>query len=152
MLSSMIAALMLMLAETPAAAPPPAPPPAATAPAATATPAAQAVAPVNPVTAQINALIEPYRGKSGDRLRGKLGLSIGSRKASDGEVVFWMINVQQEMSCGVDPASGAMRCLRTEPLQCRLAVAFDTAGIVKAWALTGAPDICRGYVDLLKAP
>jgi hypothetical protein len=63
-----------------------------------------------------------------------------------------MINVQQEMSCGVDLASGAMRCLRPEPMQCRIAIAFDATGIVKAWAVTGAPDICRGFVDLLKAP
>lgn len=152
MLSPIITVLMLMFAETPVAASPPTPPPAATAPAATATPAAPAVAPVNPVTAEINALIEPYRGKSGDRLRGKLGLSAGTRKASDGEVVFWLISVQQEMSCGVDPASGAMRCLRADPLQCRIAMAFDTAGIVKAWAVTGAPEICRGFIDLLKAP
>jgi hypothetical protein len=149
MLSPLIAVLMLMFAETPVAAAPAAPPPAATAPAATTPPAA---APVNPVTAEINALIEPYRGKSGDRLRGKLGLSAGTRKASDGEVVFWLISVQQEMSCGVDPASGAMRCLRAEPLQCRIAMAFDTAGIVKAWAVTGAPEVCRGFIDLLKAP
>lgn len=148
MLSPLIAILMLMFAETPVAAAP-SPPPQATAPAAATPPAA---APVNPVTAEINALIEPYRGKSGDRLRGKLGLSAGTRKASDGEVVFWMINVQQEMSCGVDPASGAMRCLRAEPLQCRIAMAFDTAGIVKAWAVTGAPEVCRGFIDLLKAP
>ncbi|MCF8505447.1 MAG: hypothetical protein K9G59_11075 [Caulobacter sp.] len=152
MLSPMIAVLMLLFAEAPVAAAPPAPAPAATAPAVAATPAAPAVAPVNPVTAEINALIEPYRGKSGNRLRGKLGFSAGTRKASDGEVVFWMINVQQEMNCGVDPASGAMRCLRADPLQCRLAMAFDTAGIVKAWAVTGAPEVCRGFVDLLKAP
>ena len=93
MLSPLIAVLILMFAETPVAAAP-----AAATPAATATPAA----PVNPVTAEINALLEPYRGKSGDRLRGKLGLSSGTRKASDGEVVFWMINVQQEMSCGME--------------------------------------------------
>jgi hypothetical protein len=143
MLSPLIAVLILMFAETPVAAAP-----AAATPAATATP----TAPVNPVTAEINALIEPYRGKSGDRLRGKLGLSSGTRKASDGEVVFWMINVQQETSCGMDLASGAMRCLRPEPMQCRIAIAFDATGIVKAWAVTGAPDICRGFVDLLKAP
>ncbi len=143
MLSPLIAVLILMFAETPVAAAP-----AAATPAATATPAA----PVNPVTAEINALLEPYRGKSGDRLRGKLGLSSGTRKASDGEVVFWMINVQQEMSCGMDLASGAMRCLRPEPMQCRMAIAFDATGLVKAWAVTGAPDICRGFVDLLKAP
>lgn len=143
MLSPLIAVLILMFAETPVAAAP-----AAATPAATATPAA----PVNPVTAEINALLEPYRGKSGDRLRGKLGLSSGTRKASDGEVVFWMINVQQEMSCAMDLASGAMRCLRPEPMQCRMAIAFDATGLVKAWAVTGAPDICRGFVDLLKAP
>jgi hypothetical protein len=149
MFSPIVVALALVFAEAPAATPPSAPPAPVAAPV---PPAAPVVAPVNPVTAQINALIEPYRGKSGDRLRGKLGLSSGTRKASDGEVVFWMINVQQEMSCGVDPASGGMRCLRPEPLQCRIAIAFDTTGIVKAWAVTGAPDICRGFVDLLKAP
>ena len=140
MLTPILAALVLILAETPAAAPAP------TAP-------APVVAPrPDPVKAEINSILEPYRGKSGDRLRGKLGFSIGKRLASDGEVVFWVVKIDQETVCGVDPSSGAMRCIRPDPFQCRLAIAFDPAGLVKAWAVTGEPDICKGFITLLKAP
>jgi hypothetical protein len=142
MLTPLLAVLVLILAEAPA-------------PAALAAPVAAppAVAPKpDPVKAEINSILEPYRGKSGDRLRGKLGFSIGKRPASDGEVVFWMVNIEQDTVCGVDPSNGAMRCIRPDPFQCRLAIAFDPAGIVKAWAVTGEPDVCRGFITLLKAP
>lgn len=140
MLTPILAALVLILAETPAAAPAP------TAP-------APVVAPKpDPVKAEINSILEPYRGKSGDRLRGKLGFSIGKRPATDGEVVFWMVKIDQETVCGVDPSNGEMRCIRPDPFQCRLAIAFDPAGLVKAWAVTGEPDICKGFITLLKAP
>lgn len=137
MLTPILAALALMLAEVPAATLPPAAP---------AAPAA-----VDPVTAEINDLLAPYKGKSGDRLRGLLGFSAGTRTASDGEVVFWMITVEQETTCGVDPATMAMRCLRGDPFQCRLAIAFDKQNVVKAWAVTGDPEICRGFIGKLKA-
>lgn len=141
MLTQILAALALMLAEVPAATSPPTPPPAPT----------PAPAAVDPVTAEINGLLTPYKGKSGDRLRGLLGFSAGTRTASDGEVVFWMITVEQETTCGVDPATMAMRCLRGDPFQCRLAIAFDKQNIVKAWAVTGDPEICRGFIGKLKA-
>lgn len=140
MLTPILAALVLILAETPAAAPVPT----AQAPVAAPKP--------DPVKAEINGLLEPYRGKSGDRLRGKLGFSIGKRLASDGEVVFWLVKIEQETVCGVDPSNGGMRCIRPDPFQCRLAIAFDTAGLVKAWAVTGEPDVCKGFITLLKAP
>lgn len=140
MLTPMLAALALVLAEAPAAAAAP------TAPAPAAAPRP------DPVKAEINSILEPYRGKSGDRLRGKLGFSVGKRLATDGEVVFWMVKIEQETVCGVDPSNGAMRCIRPDPFQCRLAIAFDPAGLVKAWAVTGEPDICRGFITLLKAP
>lgn len=141
MLTSILAALALILAEAPAAAPP------ATAPAAAAPVAA---APVDPVTAEINSLLTPYTGKSGDPLRGKLGFSVGKREASDGEVIFWIVSVEQPTTCGMDPASGAFRCVRGDPVQCRLAIAFDKAGLVRAWAVTGPPEVCRGFITLLK--
>ena len=146
MLTPMLATLALVFAQAPVAAPAPAPAPtpapAATAPAAT--------PPVDPVRTEINRILEPYRGKSGDPLRGKLGFSIGKRPASDGEVVFWMVKIEQETVCGV--AGGEMRCIRPDPFQCRLAIAFDPAGLVRAWAVTGEPDVCGGFIKLLKAP
>ncbi len=152
MLTSILAALVLILAETPAAAPAPVSP--APAPAAAATPATTPAAPaapaIDPVTARINALLEPFKGKSGDPLRGRLGFSAGKRDASDGEVVFWVISLEQETTCGMDPATGAFRCLRGEPFQCRLAIAFSTEGIVKAWAVTGPPEVCEGFIGMLK--
>ncbi|HRD27622.1 MAG TPA: hypothetical protein PLO65_04910 [Caulobacter sp.] len=142
MLVSILSAFALMLAEAPATSP--APPP--TVPA---TPAA-APAAVDPVTAEINGLLEPYKGKPGDALRGKLGLSAGVRQASDGEVVFWVLSIEQETVCGMDPATGAMRCLRGDPFQCRLAIAFDKQSAVKAWAVSGDPAVCRGFIGKLK--
>ena len=146
MLTPLLAAIALLLADAPVATPAPTPP-AAAAPAAPAAPA-----PVDPVVAEINALLTPHKDKSGDTLRGKLGFSVGRRAARDGEVVFWDANLEQPTTCGMDMATGAMRCLRGEPISCRLAIAFDTAGLVKAWAVTGAPGVCRGFVTLLKAP
>jgi hypothetical protein len=142
MITPVLAALVLFLADAPAAAPVVAPAPAAAAPAAAA---------VDPVTAEINALLAPYKGKNGDPLRGKLGFSAGTRTASDGEVVFWVISVEQETACRMDLATGAMRCDRGEPHQCRLAIAFGADKLVKAWAVTGPPQVCRGFIGLLKA-
>ncbi|MFZ5669445.1 MAG: hypothetical protein ACOY4K_08110 [Pseudomonadota bacterium] len=133
MSAMLIAVLALMTADAPAAAgDPPAPTPA------------------DPVKAAVDELLEPYRGKNGDPLRGRLGLSIGSRQASDGEVVFWVISVTTEMACGLDPATGSIRCARPPAMECRLAVAFDKQNLVKAWALNGAPAACQGFVTLLK--
>ena len=139
--------LALLLADGPAAvpAPAPAPPPATAAPVAPARPA------IDPVIAEIDALMTPYKGKSGDRLRGKLGFTTGTRPASDGEVVFWELKVEQEMSCGMDPRTMIMRCLRGDPHQCRLGIAFDKQGLVSAWAATGVPEVCKGFVEKLKA-
>ena len=150
MMISLLAALALVLVDTPAATPAPAPAPASAPAPAAMTPATPPKP--DPVKAQINAIMEAYRGKSGDPLRGKLGFSVGKRVASDGEVVFWVVNIEQDTVCGMDPTTGAMRCIRPDPFQCRLAIAFDPKGIVKAWAVTGESDICRGFITLLKAP
>lgn len=144
MLIPTLAALALMLADAPAAAEVP-PAPAATAPAAPAKPA------IDPVTVEINTLLEPYKGKTGERLRARLGFSNGSRRAQDGEVVFWIVTRPQDMVCGMDPASLAMRCTRADPVECRLAIAFDTQNLVKTWAVAGAPEVCRTFVGKLEA-
>lgn len=146
MLIASLISLVLMASDAPAAVPP-------TAPAAPPVAAAPAKPPeVDPVIAEINALMAPYKGKTGDRLRGRLGFSAGTRPAMDGEVVFWEIKVEQEMSCGMDPATLAMRCLRGDPFVCRLGIAFDKTGLVTAWAASGAPAVCRQFIDKLKAP
>jgi hypothetical protein len=150
MMTSLLVALALVLADAPVAAPAAVPAPAATTPAAPAAP--PAAKPVDPVTAEINALMSVYKDKSGDPVRGKLGFSIGRRPATDGEVVFWDSTIEQPTNCGMDMATGAMRCIRPEPFRCRIAVAFDTKGILKAWAVTGPPEVCRGFITLLKAP
>ncbi|HRD45401.1 MAG TPA: hypothetical protein PLF78_02835, partial [Caulobacter sp.] len=80
--------IALLLAE-PAAAPAPAP---------VATPAPQPTA--EEVIARIDALMTPWKGKSGERLRGLLGLSEASRVASDGEAVFWSRRAEAT-ACGV---------------------------------------------------
>ncbi|MFZ4605697.1 MAG: hypothetical protein ACOYM5_05510 [Caulobacter sp.] len=140
MLIVSLVSLVLMLADAPAATPPMAPP------------AAAAPAAVDPVFGEIDALMKPFKGKSGDRLRGKFGFSSGTRSATDGEVVFWELKVEQEMTCNMDAATMAMRCLRGDPSVCRLAVAFDKQGLVVAWVASGEPRVCRQFVDKLKAP
>lgn len=151
MLISILAALALVFADAPAAAPPPAPTPAATPAPTPAAPPAPAKPVVDPVTVEINALLEPYKGKTGDRLRGLLGFSNGTRIAVDGEVVFWIISVPPEMVCGMGAGGGAMRCVRGDPAECRLAIAFDPEKLVRTWAVTGVPRICQDFVGKLKA-
>ena len=152
MLTPLFAALALMLADAPASAPATTPAPASAPAAAPGAAAPTAPKPVDPVIAEINGLMEAYKGKSGDPVRGKLGFSIGRRAATDGEVVFWDSVIEQPTNCGMDLATGAMRCIRPEPFRCRIAVAFDTKGILKGWAVTGPPEVCRGFITLLKAP
>lgn len=149
MLIATFASIALMAAAPAAAAPAPVatPPPAVS----TVTPAAPAKPAVDPVITEINALLAPYKGKTGDRLRGKLGFSAGTRPATDGEVVFWEIKIEQEMTCGMDPRTMAMRCLRGDPFMCRLGIAFDKQGLVTAWFASGITEACRGFVEELKA-
>ena len=142
MLISGLLSLALLLAEGPAAVPAPAPTPATVAPAKPA---------VDPVIAEIDTLMAPYKGKSGDRLRGKLGFSAGTRTATDGEVVFWELKVEQETTCSMDPKTMDMRCLRGDPYQCRLGIAFDRQGLVAGWAASGVSEVCKGFIDKLKA-
>ena len=148
MLIVSLVSMLLMAADGPATAavaPVPTPPPPVAAPAVPAKPA------VDPVITEIYALLAPYKGKSGDRLHGKLGFSAGTRPASDGEVVFWEQKVEQEMTCGMDPKTMAMRCLRGDAYLCRLGIAFDKQGQVTAWFASGSPVACRNFIELLKA-
>lgn len=138
MLIASLVTLVLMLSDVPAAA-------------ATPPPAAVAAAPVDPVIAEINTLMTPYKGKPGAPLRARLGFSTGTRPAIGGEVVFWDLKVEQETACGMDPRTMAMRCLRGDPSFCRLGVAFDSKGVVTAWLASGAPEVCRQFIDKLKA-
>jgi len=147
MLIASLVTLVLMLSDVPAAAA--TPPAAAVAAAPATTPAAPA--PVDPVIAEINTLMTPYKGKSGAPLRARLGFSTGTRPAIGGEVVFWDLKVEQETACGMDPRTMAMRCLRGDPSFCRLGVAFDSKGVVTAWLASGAPEVCRQFIDKLKA-
>jgi hypothetical protein len=147
MLTPALAALALMFADTVPTAPPPAPPVPVAAPAPPVPPAPPAP---DPVVAEVDAVMAPFKGKSGALLRGRLGLSRSTRAASDGQVIFWVISAAQETACTVDPASGAFRCNRGSPVECQLAIAFDTTGIVKAWAVTGVPLVCREFVIAIK--
>lgn len=144
MLLTILAALMI-LAEAPAAtaapvapvAPPPADPVIA--------------APVDPVIAQIDALMtEKWKGKRGDGLRGRLGLTHQTKPAKDGEVVFWLTK-SESMGCGID-ASGAMRCGTAASAECALGVAFEKDGKVRSWKAQGSPDACRNFVAILAKP
>lgn len=129
--------IALLLAE-PAAAPAPAP---------VATPAPQPTA--EEVIARIDALMTPWKGKSGERLRGLLGLSEASRVASDGEAVFWSRRAEAT-ACGV--AGGVIQCGVIGGSMCRLGVAFAKDGKVKSWKASGEAVACSLFLDEITAP
>ncbi len=140
MLLATFAALLLLADPAPAAVPPSVP---AAAPTTAPAPAA-----TDPVIARLEALMETWRGKSGDPLRGKLGLSQSSKTAADGEAVFWLRRAEA-VGCGID-ASGQMRCLTAgADAVCVLAIGFDKDGKVKTWRISGAPMACQMFVDEL---
>lgn len=139
MVLATLAALLLLAQATPAVTPPPASP---------AAPAPAEASAVDPIITQLNALMEAWRGKAGDPLRGKLGLSQTSKSASDGEAFFW-VRRAEEVGCGID-ASGQMRCgTAGANANCVLAVGFDPQGKVKTWKVSGAPAACQMFVDEL---
>lgn len=129
-------AIALLLAQAAAAPPPPAGPP------------APAVDPMldNPAITEINRLLEPWKGKRGDSLRGKLGLSYSTKTASDGEAVF---RIQQIESLGCGVIGGAMRCGPTGGAECVLAIGFDKQGAVKTWKVKGSAEPCGRFVPLI---
>ncbi len=148
------ALLIAMLFAEPAAAPV-APPPAPAA--ATSTPAVPAPAPAEPAPmtteqaiARIDALMAAWKGKSGERLRGRLGLSESTRIASDGQVGFWMRR-SEATACGVSEG-GVIRCGVIGGAACRLAVAFDKTGKVTNWKASGVGEACELFFDDIGAP
>ncbi len=155
------ALLIAMLLAQPAAAPEPtaAATPAA-APAAPAAPASGTPAPAAPVErapltteeaiARIDALMTPWKGKSGERLRGRLGLSESTRDASDGQVTFW-IRRSEATACGVSEG-GQIRCGVIGGAICRLAIAFDKTGKVTNWKATGTGDACELFHEEIGSP
>jgi hypothetical protein len=145
------ALLMAMLFAEPAATPASVPTPAAPAVA----PATAPAAPPPPMTdaqaiARVDALMTPWKGKSGERLRGLLGLSEATRMASDGQVSFW-VRRSEATACGVS-AGGVIRCGVIGGAVCRLAVAFDKTGNVINWKASGAGEACELFFDDIGAP
>jgi hypothetical protein len=145
------ALLMAMLFAEPAATPASVPTPAAPAVA----PATAPAAPPPPMTdaqaiARVDALMTPWKGKSGERLRGLLGLSETTRMASDGQVSFW-VRRSEATACGVS-AGGVIRCGVIGGAVCRLAVAFDKTGNVINWKASGSGEACELFFDDIGAP
>ena len=145
------ALLMAMLFAEPAATPASVPAP----PAPAVAPAAAPAVPPPPMTdaqaiARVDALMTPWKGKSGERLRGLLGLSETTRMASDGQVSFW-VRRSEATACGVS-AGGVIRCGVIGGAVCRLAVACDKAGNVINWKASGAGEACELFFDDIGAP
>ena len=145
------ALLMAMLFAEPAATPASVPTSAAPAVA----PATAPATPPPPMTdaqaiARVDALMTPWKGKSGERLRGLLGLSEATRMASDGQVSFW-VRRSEATACGVS-AGGVIRCGVIGGAVCRLAVAFDKTGNVINWKASGAGEACELFFDDIGAP
>jgi len=154
----LIAMLMTQPAAAPATAPVTAPPPAPAAAPATVPAAPEKPAPVarpQPLTteqaiARIDTLMAAWKGKSGERLRGRLGLSESTRDATDGQVTFWLRR-SESTACGVGPG-GVIRCGVVGGAVCRLAVAFDKTGKVTNWKASGMGDACEQFFDEIGAP
>lgn len=145
------ALLMAMLFAEPAATPASVPTP----PAPAVAPATAPAAPPPPMTdaqaiARVDALMTPWKGKSGERLRGLLGLSETTRMASDGQVSFW-VRRSEATACGVS-AGGVIRCGVIGGAVCRLAVAFDKTGNVINWKASGAGEACELFFEDIGAP
>ena len=145
------ALLMAMLFAEPAATPASVPTP----PAPAVAPATAPAAPPPPMTdaqaiARVDALMTPWKGKSGERLRGLLGLSETTRMASDGQVSFW-VRRSEATACGVS-AGGVIRCGVIGGAVCRLAVAFDKTGKVINWKASGAGEACELFFEDIGAP
>lgn len=138
--------IALMFAEPAVAAPVASP-----APAAAAAPPAAAPQPptIEQVLAEIDARMAPWKDRSGERLRGMLGLSEGTRTASDGEVVFWLRKTEAT-ACGID--AGQIRCGAIGGGQCRLGVAFAKDGKVRNWKATGDAGACAAFLSEIGAP
>lgn len=139
--------LIAMLLAQPAAAPSAEAAPETPAPAAPAQPAPMTT---DEAIARIDALLTPWKGKSGERLRGRLGLSEATRDASDGQAVFW-IRRSEATACGVG-AGGVIRCGVVGGAICRLAIAFDKTGKVVNWKATGTGDACELFHDEIGSP
>jgi hypothetical protein len=141
----MIAPLLtaLLFLAQPAA---PAPAPAAAAPAQPA-PAAKATQP--PPSARLEAALVDLKGKPTTAFTAKLGPAGSIRQATDGQVLFWTINVPGETVCGPDPA-GALICQRQGGGDCVVAVAFKADGLMSVWRTTGFPAACEKAADQLK--
>ncbi len=144
------ALLVAMLMTQPAAAPTVAAPPPVEAPA-----KAAPAAPPQPLTteqaiARIDTLMAAWKGKSGERLRGRLGLSESTRDATDGQVTFWLRR-SEATACGVAPG-GVIRCGVIGGAVCRLAVAFDKTGKVTNWKASGMGDACEAFIEDIGAP
>ncbi len=149
------ALLIAMLFAEPAAASVAAPTPAPAAAPSTATTPVPAPAEPAPMTteqaiARIDALMTPWKGKSGERLRGRLGLSESTRDATDGQVTFWLRR-SEATACGVAPG-GVIRCGVIGGAVCRLAVAFDKTGKVTNWKASGMGEACELFFDDIGAP
>lgn len=140
--------IALLFAE-PAAAAGPAPGPAApaTTPAPVAAPAAPAV---DPVFAEIDRLMAPWKGKSVGDIQGRFGLTETIKEATNGKVIFWIMRTET-MSCGVGEG-GAMRCASLTGALCRLGVAVDKEGKITNWKANGGSEACKKFVAALAKP
>lgn len=138
------ALLVAMLFAEPAVAPvAPAPAPAPAAP------AAAPAAPADPI-AEIDALMERWKGKSIGDIQGRLGLTETIKEASNGKVIFWLTRAES-VACGVGEG-GEMRCGSLGGEACRLGVAVDKQGNITAWKAVGGPEACKKFVAALAKP
>lgn len=134
---TLIASLMLLVVQ-PAAGATPAP----------VTEPAAAVAEAPKPYARMETIFQGLRGKGPGVLTKKLGPAESVRKGSDGEVMFWSVNVPGETVCGAD-ASGSLVCGRQGAGTCGIAAAFQTEGGLSKWRIEGYAPACETAADLM---
>ena len=138
MIASLLTAL-LFLAQPAADAPAPAP----------AAPAVRAAEPPPPPSARLDAALAELKGKPTTAFTARLGPAGAIRQATDGQVLFWTINLPGETVCGGGP-SGDLTCQRQGGGDCVVAVAFKADGLMSVWRTSGIPAACEKAADQLK--
>lgn len=137
MIAPLLSALLFLVQPAAQASTPAAPPPAAK----------PAEAP--PPSARLEAALGELKGKPTTAFTARLGPAGSIRQATDGQVLFWTINLPGETVCGGGPA-GDLSCRREGGGDCLVAVAFKADGAASVWRTSGVPAACEKAADQLK--
>lgn len=112
-------------------------------------PAAKPAQAPPPPSARLDATLTALKGKPTAAFTSKLGPAGSIKQATDGQVLFWTINLPGETVCG-GGADGALTCQRQGGGDCLIAAAFKSDGLMSAFRSAGVPAACDKAADQLK--